>query len=273
MGLGRSFPLGTPALRRFAGSIRRSDYDRYLEILAKFLDRDDARRAAEVMGRLWAHGLRACALTGSLGLEAQIISNGRTPRRRRLNDLDFVVEEFDAIPSALADEFLVHHVHPEAPRGKLLLQLVDRDRALRIDLFRAFGATMSRARTLPGPLAPLRRVVSIEDLAARYTSHVYAHLLENHPVERKHAQAFLRLARFDTFKSIDRNDAWHDHRQGLNESFVEACRTAEHLLGLRPDLLFQQKYSGVVLPCDRCVNHGPFRRADPALIVDSLGYW
>jgi len=156
---------------------------------------------------------------------------------------------------------------------KILLQLIDRDRALRIDLFRAFGATMSREHTLPGPLAPLARVVSIEDLAARYTSHVYGHLLENYPVEAKQAQAFRRLACFDTFGSIEMNAAWHDHRQGRKESFFQARGAVERLLRLRPELLFRQKYSRVLFPCDRCLDYGPFRRADPARIVDSLGYW
>jgi hypothetical protein len=96
-----------------------------LEILEEFLERHDALRVADVMDSLLAHGLRVCALTGSIALEAQMISSGRSPQRRRLNDLDYVVDGFSSVPDALADVFLVHHVHPQAPRGKLLLQLVD----------------------------------------------------------------------------------------------------------------------------------------------------
>ena len=200
-------------------------------------------------------------------------SRGHTPQRRRLNDLDYVVDEFGSIPGTLGDGFLIHHVHPGAPPGKLLLQLVDPDRALRIDLFRAFGATMSRAYTLHDPLSKLKRVLSMEDLAARYTSHVYGHLREGRPVEGKHADSFLRLANFDTFRKAELETAWHDHRQSLTESFFEARERATDLVRLHPELLFHQKYSNDVIPCDRCQDYGPFQRDQPGLIVNSLGYW
>jgi hypothetical protein len=249
------------------------DYDKHLEILEEFLDHDDACRAAEVMADLWRRGFRECVLTGSVALEAQMISRGHPPQRRRLNDLDYVVDEFVSIPSALASGFLVHHVHPKAPQGKLLLQLVDPDRALRIDLFRALGATMSRANTLDEPWSKLKRVLSMEDLAARYTSHVYGHLREGRPVERKHAESFLRLVTFAKFENVELQTAWQDHCQGLTESFFEARERAKDLLRLHPELLFHHKYSGNVLPCDRCQDSGPLQRGEPALIVNSLGYW
>jgi hypothetical protein len=244
-----------------------------LESLEEFLDRDDARRAAEVMGDLWMRGFRECALTGSVALEAQMISRGHTPQRRPLNDLDYIVDQFVSIPSALASGFLVHHVHPKAPQGKLLLQLVDPDRALRIDLFRAFGATMSRANTLQEPWSKLKRVLSMEDLAARYTLHVYGHLRDGRPVERKYAESFLRLVSFAAFENIELQTAWQDHRQGLTESFFDARERTKDLLRVGPELLFHQKYSNNVLPCDRCQDYGPFQRGEPALIVNSLGYW
>jgi len=244
-----------------------------LGILEEFLDHDDAGRAAEVMADLRKHGFHECALTGSVALEIQMISHGLTPQRRQLNDLDYVVHEFGSIPGALAGAFLVHHVHPNAPPGKLLVQLVDPDRALRIDLFRAFGASMSRANALHDLLAPLTRVLSLEDLAARYTSYVYGHVRDGRPVEGKHAQSFLRLASLDTFRNDELETAWHDHRQGLTESFFKARESANDLLQRHPELLFQPKYSDEVLPCDRCQDFGPFQRTDPALIVNSLGYW
>jgi hypothetical protein len=61
--------------------------------------------------------------------------------------VDLVVDSF-TIPASLADRFLLHHIHPHAPEGKTLLQLVDRERALRVDLFRAFGTTLTRAHVL-----------------------------------------------------------------------------------------------------------------------------
>jgi hypothetical protein len=244
-----------------------------LGILETFLEHDDARRAAEVMDDLWRHGFRECALTGSVALEVQIISRGGTPHRRRLNDLDYVVNEFGSIPGALTGGFLVHHVHPKAPPGKLLVQLVEPDRGVRIDLFRAFGTSMSRADTLQEPLPQLRRVLSMEDLAARYTSHVYGELREGRPLEGKHVESFLRLASFDTLGNVELEAAWRDHRQSLTDSFFEARERAKDLLRRHPELLFHQTYSDNVLPCDRCQDYGPFQRDEPALIVNSLGYW
>jgi hypothetical protein len=131
-----------------------------LRILEEFLDRNDARRAAEVMAALRASGFSDCALTGSIALQIQ----NKTPLRRRLNDLDYVVEDFASIPATLAKDFLVHHVHADAPPGKLLLQLVDEPRGLRIDIFRASNDCLARARIVPD--LP-HRALSLEDLGER----------------------------------------------------------------------------------------------------------
>jgi hypothetical protein len=191
-----------------------------------------------------------------------------------LSDLDYVVDEFGSIPGALAGVFLVHHVHPKAPPGKLLIQLVDPVRAVRIDLFRAFGVSMSRANNISyDPSSRLKRVLSIEDLAARHTEYVYSHLREGRPVEGKHAKSFLRLASFDGFGNVELQAAWRDHRQSLTESFFEARERAKDLLRLHVQSIFQQEYSAEVIPCERCQDYGPFQRDQPDLIVKSLGYW
>jgi hypothetical protein len=84
-------------------------------------------------------------LTGSLATEAQLRLNGGPIGRHVLNDLGLVVDSFNAIPASLADRFLIHHIHPHAPEGKTLLQFVDKESALRVDFFRAFGTTLTRA--------------------------------------------------------------------------------------------------------------------------------
>ena len=134
-------------------------YHKRLEMFNAFLDSNDARRAADLVGRLSEYGFRVGALTGGVALEARLVANGHTPQRRLLNDLDFVVEGFASIPSTLADRFLVHHIHADAPPGKIPLQLIDRDRALRIDLFRTLGATLSRA-DIPHGFAGPHKVIS-----------------------------------------------------------------------------------------------------------------
>src|SRR6476659_6893508 len=151
----------------------------------------DARRASEVVATILAHGLR-CALTGGLAVDAQLRVHGRSVEQRVLNDIDFVVNDFASIPGSLAASFLQHHVHPDAIDGKTLMQLVDEPRAIRIDLFRALGSTLSRAVTLDDETGELI-VLSVEDLIARTTALVCGRLRRGQSVDVKHATAFTRL--------------------------------------------------------------------------------
>ena len=238
-------------------------------MFAATLDERDASRAASVIQKL---AIRECqiALTGGVAMEMLLRSNGRPSVRRPLNDLDFVVEDFATIPPLLANDFVLHHVHPFAPEGKLLLQLIDADHAVRIDLFRAFGETMRRSRELPGNTKPLR-VVAVEDLVARTTQHVCAALGRGRPLDAKVGSAFRRLLGLGHRRLLE--EAWRDHRQDVQLSFSDAMREASQLLELHPDLLVREKYSSVVTPCPQCQNYGPFRQSPPELIVRILGYW
>src|SRR4051812_15218578 len=158
------------------------------------LNHADALRADAVAEKLLAHGFRP-ALTGGLAIEAHARAHGRGSVRRPLNDLDFVVESFAGIPASVAGDFLLHHVHPSAAEGKTLVQLIDAARAVRVDLFRAFGQTLSRTKRLEpdGGTCPLE-LVSIEDLAARTTAYVYGRLSDGRGLDPKHAIAFRRLS-------------------------------------------------------------------------------
>lgn len=154
-----------------------------------FLAPADARRAARVLEKLARRGLRDFAGTGGLAIEAHLV--GHSTRLRSLNDVDIVVESFGAIPAALADGFLFRHIHPHAPQGKTLAQLVDPGEALRVDIFRAYGATLARSVPMNfrgGPMA----VVALKDLAAREAS-LLMDLARGTPVPVKHARDFQRL--------------------------------------------------------------------------------
>jgi hypothetical protein len=83
----------------------------------------------------------------------------------------------------------------------------------------------------------------------------------------------MRLTSCDIPGNVALQTAWHDHRQDLTESFFEAREAAKAFLRVHPELLFSRKYSAVVVPCARCEDYGPFRRAEPAAILRSLGYW
>jgi len=127
---------GIPARVHLPGVIceRRTICHHWL-MFTEFLSTSDAQRVSLLLEKLSAYGFRGGALTGSLAIEAHLLSPGRNTERRYLNDLDFIVGSFASIPGSLADGFLVHHIHPHAPEGSLLIQLIDREQALRIDLF------------------------------------------------------------------------------------------------------------------------------------------
>jgi hypothetical protein len=237
-------------------------------VFGELLPPEDARRATAVVDAILGHGLR-CALTGGLAIRAQLRRHGRVAVRRPLNDIDLVVEGFAAIPESLAHAFLQHHVHPDAAEGKTLLQLIDRPHALRVDLFRAFGGTLSRASTLDRDTGPLA-VLSVEDLVARTTAFVAGHLRRGATVDVKHATGFASL------RGLGRPDAlataWHDHRQQVAGTLEEAAREAERALAAHPELVVDEPYSTQPATCERCRAHGSFRPAPAERILEILGY-
>jgi hypothetical protein len=240
-------------------------------VFSAFLKANDAKRASDVIESLLAKGLRGSVLTGSLAIEARLRAHGRPIHRFALHDVDIVVESFDAIPPALADGFLLHHIHPDASPGKILLQVIDSERALRVDLFRACGATLSRAHVLDEETGPLS-VLSIEDLVARTTALVCGRLRKGLQIDAKYVRSLMRLANLG--RPAQLTQAWEDHRQDdVPETLDEAAREAHQLLARRPQLVVSEEYSAVVTACDRCQDYGPFRLAAPESIVNILGYW
>jgi hypothetical protein len=232
-----------------------------LAVFSAFLNRADAQRASDVVEKLLGNGFRSCALTGGLAIEAHLRAHGRPTGRRALNDVDLVVESFDAIPVRLADRFLLNHIHPRAREGKTLLQLIDRKRALRVDLFGACGTTLSRAAVLDEQTG-LLPVLAVEDLVARTAAHVCGRLRKGRAIDVKYVRAFTRLAGLGTPHQLA--EAWRDHREDVPGTLEDATQEAHHLMARHPNLL---------IVCDQCENFGPFRLASPDVIVNILGYW
>jgi hypothetical protein len=239
-------------------------------MFSAFLKANDAKRASDVVESLLAKGLRRCALTGSLAIEACLRAQGHSIYRFPLHDVDIVVESFDIIPTALADGFLMTHIHRHAPPGKTLLQIIDSERALGVDLFRAFGATLARARVLDEETG-LLPVLSIEDLVARMTALVCGRLRSGREIDAKYVRSLMRLTYLG--KPAQLTEAWADHRQDdVPETFEEAARETRQLLARRPQLVVSEEYSAVRSACDRCKDYGRFRLAAPETIIDILGY-
>lgn len=239
-------------------------------VFAPFLSPSDCLRASESLAKLLACGLCECALTGGVAAELHLVAQGRRAEQRVLNDLDLVVESFEAIPAAIAEGFLLHHIHPHALEGKTLIQLIDEKQRLRIDLFRQFGSTLKRARIPEPAIGPLP-LISLEDLVARTTSMVLGCLRRRHTIDVKHARTFRRLTGLGDPAKLE--TAWRDHRQEQEESFAEAAGLAQELLDAHPELVVREQYESEVKLCPECRDVGAFRRARPPLILQTLGYW
>jgi hypothetical protein len=70
---------------------------------------------------------------------------------------------------------------------------------------------LARGRRSTGSLA----VVALEDLVARTTAHVYAHLREGRAIDAKYARNFLVLAGCGSRRTLE--EAWQDHRQDIED--------------------------------------------------------
>ena len=234
-----------------------------------FLAATDATRVCRVLEKFAIHDFRKFALTGSLALEGHLIGLGHVPHARTLNDVDVVVESIASIPEALAKVFLVRHIHPQVPEGKMLIQLVDPDEALRVDVFRAYGATMVRSKSVCFGTA-LIQVVSLEDLAARAAS-LLMDLERGVAVSRKHAQDFQVLAQVINLDSVEA--AWRDHRKSTDPSTFEEALTRLHgLVESRRNLLVVPDYShDADAACPRCEETGSFRPASRMTVMSILG--
>ncbi len=238
--------------------------------MLSFLTNSEADRLARAIRKLLRHDVSGWALTGGIAVELHCRIMGRPTQVRRLNDLDFITQDFAEIPASLAGGFLFNHVHPFDPPGKTLLQFIDRDTALRIDVFRAFGATMSR--TIPIELAGLPlRMIALEDLVAR-AARLTLDLASGTPVAAKYAGDYLRLAELVEPAQVE--TAWQDQRKPSHpQTFRDVYDRLPGLIMARPDLLMTPGYSSDPIACPRCLPASSFRLADPQVVFSLLGYY
>lgn len=239
-------------------------------MLQRFLSVADADRALHALRKLARQDIWQWALTGGFAVEIHRLRLGRQPSIRALNDLDFIASAFACIPETLAGDFLFRHIHPSDPPGKTILQFIDPDSALRIDVFRAYGATMSRTSRLHLPSGTIQ-LISLEDLVAR-AARLTLDIAEGVPVPSKHARDFLHLIELVDPPEVE--TAWQDHRKPKHPvTFEETNSSLQDLIPAHPELLITSDYSndtGKV--CPRCAPTAPFHLADPNVILTLLGY-
>jgi len=238
--------------------------------MQRFLSIRNSTRAINTLRKLALHEVSRWVLVGGLAVEFHSLRVGGSHRIRRLNDIDFATLGFECIPETLAQDFLFRHVHPFAPPGKTMMQLVDADPSVRVDVFRAGSGVMNRAIWFDGPSGPLR-VASVEDLVA-HGARVLLDLDAGVPVPAKHADDYLRLA--DLVKSPDMEPVWQDHRKPTHPmTFGETNTFVKRLIATRRKLLISLKYSDDPAEiCPRCVPSPPFQLADPKVVLSLLGY-
>lgn len=229
-----------------------------------------AGRALGALEKLRRHDTNESALTGGLAFEIHGTRLGLDAPLRPLNDLDFVAASFDLLPDALARDFLFRHIHPLAASGKMMVQLIDPENALRIDVFRAQGATMSRTVRIDVARRPLE-VVSIEDLIAR-AARLLLDLAGGAPVAAKHARDYIRFIECVVPDRIEA--AWRDHRKpGHPAVFADAEALVDELISARGDLLIVPRYSqDPHAHCLQCLPTPAFQLADPKTVLSLLGY-
>ena len=236
----------------------------------RFLSVGDVDRAQHTFRKLARHGIRQWAVTGGFAIEIQHWRLGGQVSVRSLNDIDFVTSSFECIPETLADDFLFRHIHPLDPPGKIMLQFIDPNSALRVDLFRADGATMDRTSPQEIPSGTFQ-LLSIEDLVAR-EARLTLDLAQNVSVMSKHARDFLRLMQLVDPAQV--GTAWQDHRRPKHPlTFTETNRLLQDLIPAHPELLITPEYSNdAEKVCTRCRSTDTFPLADPRMIVSLLGY-
>jgi len=236
----------------------------------RFLSVGDVDRAQHTFRKLARHGIRQWAVTGGFAIEIQHWRLGGQVSVRSLNDIDFVTGSFNCIPETLAEDFLFRHIHPLDPPGKVMLQFIDPTSALRVDLFRADGATMDRTSPQDIPSGTFQ-LLSVEDLVAR-EARLTLDLAQNVPVPSKHARDFLRLMQL--VDPVQVETAWQDHRKPKHPlTFAETNRLLQDLIPAHPELLMTPDYSSdTETVCMRCKPTSAFRLADPKIVLSLLGY-
>ncbi len=232
-----------------------------------FLERPDAERVLNTLRKLNDCGLDY-AVTGGIALEPALGS--QFGRRRPFNDIDLVVSNFNILPSSLGLRFLISHVHPGRPTGKLAIQLVDQEQRVRIDVFSACGATMERVRLATiGNMSVT--VVAVEDLACRFASEMMCYS-RGDLVPPKCADDHSRAKQI-----VDKNlveKAWQDQRREIDpQTYAEASVQIDEALKMGSGSLAKPIYStDTETACPHCHDSEQFRVATSEEIIAILGY-
>jgi ClpX C4-type zinc finger protein len=217
----------------------------------QFLSSEDVAQTRAVLKKLTRHGFRGFALTGGLAVESQLVYHGRSVRSRRFNDIDLIVETFESIPKSIAADFAVQPISASDADDQSIVQLIDRDHAVRIDVFEQPKAVLARAPEILLEEDGALKVDSVEDLASRAASLAMS-LERGLRVPIKHVHDYQRLLDLVDPNSIE--VAWQHHRTSRDPTeFRFACVRIPRLLATRRNLLVDSDCDGLAPPvCSFC---------------------
>ena len=144
-------------------------------------------RLSACLGRLLPHlGENDVAITGGVAIQIGMAELGHVGSREAIADLDMVAGSLDAVPSNVAEDFLVSHYHAVQPGvPKFMVQLVDPVTRIRVDIFPDLAGSLTRSSEvrIGGHVA---RVLALEDILEHKLLTI-SKASSTSPIDPKHA--------------------------------------------------------------------------------------
>lgn len=212
------------------------------------------------------------AITGGIATSWHLLNKNDTRRKkRRLNDIDVVVEGLSSLRSSLSQDFLIRHFHPYRDQGRILIQLIDEEYAARIDVF------TPTTRTLITRLSDFAvgkmscKFVSAEDILTKLLSIIYP-ATRGEPVEPKYVEDFYLLSTVADLNIV--REIWREYsKESQPLSFDEAAEALSLSITANPNLLRASRYSqDINQACSWCRESELFPLAPQSRVYEILGY-
>lgn len=222
------------------------------------------------MYRLFLHLHEPLIITGRVAAAWYARSTGVELPRKPLNDLDFLVSGINAVKLIVTRDFLVAHYHPSRSRGKLLLQLADKEQRTRVDLFTPkTSAVLQRAVDIPVSNSSLR-IISPEDLLCHSLTLVLSALM-GRKVDPKCYTSILLLRDVCSFQDVE--DTWPDYDENSEMSAFDAIRVVETAVANEEVFFCSASYSQDIEEIyPHCTETEYFPLASKSLLLNMWGY-
>jgi hypothetical protein len=236
-----------------------------------FLADEDITRCLGTLSKLARHFEEPIIVTGSIATGWHLLKNGRLTQKRRLNDIDVIVEDLSSLHQSLSGDFLIKHFHPDRGQGRILIQLVDEEYRTRVDIFTPTTRTLTN-RLIDSAIGEVScRLVSAEDLAAKLLSVIYP-ATSGEPIEPKYVEHFHLLSTVADLNVT--REVWREYRkEGQSLEFDAAIKAVERSITDNPGILQAGQYSqNINQTCRWCRESELFPLAQLSKVYEILGY-